>query len=182
MPGRDAFETNFNGHGMPAELEKLRDFEEGADGRYFSDGFELTVDGKGGLASWSEDAVFSRGLIPFAQANGSGSFYALWANGSAPSEMPVIAFGDEGGVFVVAENVRGLLQLLTFDAEPMIDDEVTFYKDADDHKPSPAHDDYLVWLNETYGLDPIDDATPIVESAQRKHGEAFAAWLRQYVA
>ena len=73
---------------MPTELAKLRVFdEEEADGHYFSEGFELTVDDKAGLKSWSADEAFLAALMPFAQANGSGSFYALWANGSKPLSL-----------------------------------------------------------------------------------------------
>ena len=60
--------------------------------------------------------------MPFAQATGGGSFYALWSDGQTKttSDMPVVVFGDEGGAHVVAENVRGLLQLLTYGVEPMV--------------------------------------------------------------
>lgn len=177
------FAKNFAGHSMPKELEKLLAFDERADGSYYSDGFELVEDDKSGLASWSEDPAFLGGLLPFAQANGSGSFYALWAaGGGAPSEMPVVVFGDEGGVHVVAENVRALLQLLTFDVEPMIDhDEATFYKDEDDYEESDARPDYVAWLKKELDLEPIDAAKPLVARAQAKHKAAFDKWMSKYV-
>ncbi len=59
---------------------------------------------------------------------------------------------------VVAENLRALLRLLTFDAEPMIDwDGVTFYK-SDDHKPSQRASLYAAWLQREFGLAPVTDA------------------------
>ncbi len=183
MPSAEEFKTNFAGHAVPAELEKLRAFEERADGQYFSESFELTVDDKSGLKTWSDDATFLAALMPFAQANGSGSFYALWANGAPPSEMPVVVFGDEGGAYVVAENVRGLLSLLSYDAEPTVDDEgVTFFKDEDDEdrEDSDAHETYVEWLHKSFRLSAIDEAESIVETAQEKHGAAFKIWLKQY--
>lgn len=182
MPTAEEFRTNFEGHAVPEELEKLRKFEEEeADGSYFSDGFELTVDDKAGLKSWSENPEFLGALMPFAQANGSGSFYALWANGEKPSQMPVVVFGDEGGAHVVAENVRSLMQILTFDAEPSIDDEVTFYKDEDDHEPSDFADEYHEWLKRGFGLDAVEEADELVENAQTKYGAAFKTWLDRFL-
>jgi hypothetical protein len=182
MPAVAEFKANFEGHAIPSELEKLCAFDVEADLGYLSDGFELTVDDKGGLKSWSDNPEFLGALMPFAQANGSGSFYALWAGASkTPSEMPVVVFGDEGGVHVVAENVLALLQILTFDAEPMIDDDgVTFYKDEDDHEPSNGHDAYVEWLDKTFGLAPVDDAEPLVESAREKHQAGFEAWAKRF--
>jgi hypothetical protein len=152
------FATNFGKHATPQALEKLLAFQESA------------------------DAAFQEKLMPFAQANGSGSFYALWDDGSkSTSDMPVVAFGDEGGVHVVAENARGLLQLLCFDAEPMIDfDEVTYYKNEDDHEPSDKHDEYVEWLKQELDLAPADPKA-VMQAATAKHKAKFDAWFGKYV-
>jgi hypothetical protein len=175
------FAKNFSPRATPVELAKLFAFQENADGNYFSDGFELTADDKGGLSSWSEDKEFLAALMPFAQANGSGSFYALWDDGSkSTSQMPVVIFGDEGGVHVVAENARGLLQLLCFDAEPMVDtDEVTFYKDEDEHEDSEAHDDYVDWLHGEFELEAADPKE-VMDAAEEKHKDAFSSWFARF--
>ncbi|MBU2668800.1 hypothetical protein KOI35_35345 [Actinoplanes bogorensis] len=159
------------------ELNLLKAFQEQTGGSYYADGFALTdYDDKSGLtAGWSDDAEFLAGLTPFAEATGSGSFYAFWHLDDR-SDPPVVVFGDEGGQHVVARNVREVLILLTFDAEPMVDwDEVTFYRAPDDEH-STAHDAYVTWLAEHFDLSPTDDPDAIVKVAQAEFGDRFTAW------
>jgi hypothetical protein len=177
------FATNFPGLTVPPELQKLLAFD-GESSDFYAECFELTVDDKGGLRSWSKNPEFLDHLFPFAQATGSGSFYALWADDSAKStsEMPVIVFGDEGGVHVVAKNLRELLQLLTFDVEPMVDLEgVTFYRD-EDHEFSERAEAYQAWLEAELGLESIDDADALVADAQAEYEGAFQEWMKRATA
>ena len=102
--------------------------------------------------------------------------------------MPVVVFGDEGGVHVVAEHRRDLLRILTYDAEPIIDfDEVSFYKDEvsfykeDEHEAQEAAGEYVQWLNAQFGLDPVDDPDPLVTAAQEKYQAKLDAWLKDYL-
>lgn len=78
-------------------------------GAFLADGFELTTPGDtaGPAAGWVADRALPDHLTPFAQANFSGSRYALWRMDDQPDPgtLPVVVFGDEGGEFVVA---RGL--------------------------------------------------------------------------
>jgi len=178
------FSRNFSGHDTPPELVKLLAFQNEHDFEGYSSGFGLLEDDKAGLESWSDDEGFLSKLMPFAQANGSGSFYALWSSGSATktSDMPVVVFGDEGGAHVVAENVKGLLELLAYDVEPMIDeDEVDFTKDDDDHEPSDSADEYRTWLKKEFGLSAPKDANALVAAAAKRHQEGFAAWMAEFV-
>jgi hypothetical protein len=181
------FAKNFEPHPVPAELAKLLAFQEdvGKFGRY-SDGFGLERDDKSGLKSWSEDPEFLSQLLPFARARGTGSFYAFWVEGKSDgtakdtSSFPVVAFGDEGGAHVVAEDVRGLLRILCFDAEPMIDlGGVEFYKDESEHRASENHQKYVEWLAEL-GLEPVQDPATIVTAAQAKYQARFDAWFARY--
>jgi hypothetical protein len=181
MTSPEEFAKNFVPYSVPPELEKLLAFQEGADafGQY-SEGFGLLRDDKGGLKSWSEDPAFLARLLPFAAAKGSGSFYALWANGESEDcgSFPVIAFGDEGGAHVVAEDVRGLLRILALDAEPMIHDGgVTYFKDDAQH--TSHHDAYVRWMSEL-GLSPAEDPMAVVDAAQAKHQAAFDTWFAEY--
>ena len=177
------FATNFAGHEVPPALARLLRFQEENGFESYSECFGLLVDDKGGLRSWSSDEAFLARLMPFAQATGGGSFYALWAHrpGASTSEMPVIVFGDEGGVHVIAEDVSQLLRLLTYDVEPMVDhDGVTFYK-AKDHEPRENHDAYQSWLKDELALDPIDDPAPLVAAAQARYKADFDAWMSAFV-
>lgn len=174
----EEFAKNFPGHTVPAELAKLLVFQNETGFETYSDGFGLYVDDKSGLRSWSAKPEFLDGLLPFAQATGGGSFYALWLDGSGRSlsETPVVVFGDEGGMHVVASNVKELMQLLTFDVEPMIDhDAVSFYR-TKDYEPRPSLSKFKDWLKAELGVDPVDEADRLVAAAQAKHKAAFDAW------
>jgi hypothetical protein len=179
------FAKNFNGLHAPVELVKLLKFQnEVSKTRFYSSGFELNVDiGKIGLKTYSEDEVFLSSLFDFALADGTGSTYGFWlrTENMNLSESPIIAFGSEGGFHVVAENIRELLQILTFDSEPMIDwDEISFYKDAENHTQSDYSEVYRNWLNEALNLKPIENPNLLVKKAQDKYQTEFYKWFRQY--
>ncbi|WP_406258418.1 hypothetical protein OIA45_01705 [Streptomyces chartreusis] len=62
-----------------AELNLLKEFQDGVGYENYADGFGLSEYGdmSGLVAGWSDDPEFTGRLIPFAQATGGGSFYAL---------------------------------------------------------------------------------------------------------
>ena len=178
------FKENWGLTEIPTELEKLIYFQTNISSyENYSDGFGDLIDEKWGLKSWSEDDLFLEKLFPFAQANGSGSFYCIWNDGTSKpmNNMPIVVFGDEGGVHIVAENILQLLHLLTFDTEITVDfDEIFFYKDEDDYEESEDLDEFLKWLKDDYNLDKIEDTSTIISSAQDKYKENFEKWFKQY--
>lgn len=184
MPTLQEFAQNFDGKPVPAKLARLLEFQEEAGFENYSWGFGLYQDDKSGLHhGWSTEAAFKDKLMPFAQANGSGSFYALWQYDDSKStdELPVVLFGDEGGEFIVAENIDGLLQLLTIDAEPSTYEEVSYFKDEDDYDPSEYADDYKAWLQEHFSLSAVEDEKQIIEAAQQKFQAAFDSWKQPFM-
>lgn len=177
------FSKNFDGKAVPEALSQLLEFQEEAGFENYAQGFGLLYDDKGGLKNgWSNDPAFFGRLMPFAQANGGGSFYALWQyeNTVGLHRLPVVLFGDEGGEYIVAENIRGLLQLLTLDVEPMVFENVSFYKDAD-HEPSDYAKNFKKWLKLRFNLEPIEKAEQVVVPAQEKYQASFDAWKKQYL-
>lgn len=176
------FKRNFVGFELPKELILLNEFDNTVDG-YYSKGFELVLDDKAGIATWSESKEFLYRLMPFAEANASGSTYALWndGNNNELDNLPVVVFGDEGGYHIVAENILDLLQLLTFDTEISVDhEEVYFYKDEEDYEESQSLSLYTNWLKENFNLDPISQPEEIISKAQKKYKEKFDNWVGQY--
>jgi hypothetical protein len=167
------------------ELNLLKAFQDRTGYEQYSDGFGLLdyADASGLEAGWSKDPDFLDRLIPFAQANGSGSFYALWRvdDRADLGTLPVVVFGDEGGEFVVARDLRELLQLLGYDSEISVYDEAYFYRDDDDHEASPYHQEYLAWLAENFGLAPEQDPAAVISAARAELGERFASWLRRFL-
>lgn len=175
------FKKNFSGYEMPKELIFLNEFENYISN--YSECFGLVLDDKSGISTWSENKDFLKRLMPFAQANGSGSTYALWDDGENKelNNLPVVVFGDEGGYHIVAENILGLMQLLTFDAEISVDyAEIYFYKDEDDYKESENLSVYINWLKENFNLDPINNTKVIINKAQEKYKGKFNNWVGQY--
>lgn len=181
-----AFKENLGIRELPATLEKLILFqEEQSDFECYSQGFGVLIDDKSGIKSWSEDEAFLARLYPFAQANGSGSAYAFWdkdASGDL-NGLPVVVFGDEGGVHVVASNLLKLMQMLLFDSEISVDfDEVYFYKDEDDYEESEDHQTYKNWLKKEFDLDPVEDPETLIREAEERYKEDFDRWFEQYYA
>ncbi|WP_221639291.1 hypothetical protein [Nocardia bhagyanarayanae] len=167
------------------ELNLLMGLQDRLGYENYADGFGLTDFGdiSGLVAGWSKDSEFTDRLIPFAQANGSGSFYALWRldDRADLATLPVVVFGDEGGEYVVARHVRELFQLLGFDSEIRVDwEEVYFYR-GEDEAHSDCHDEFVAWLDENFGLSPAGDPAAVLAAAQAELGERFADWAKPFL-
>lgn len=178
------FKSNFGKHKIPDELLKLCEFQEATGFEELSNGFSLSEADETGLSAWCESKAFLDCVIEFAQANGSGSIYALWL--AEPkgelSKQPVIVLGDEGGAHVVAENLKDFLRLLTLDMEPMVDwDEVSFYRDGDDYEPSEDREEYIEWLEHTFSLKPVKSADEILKSVRKKYDKKFRQWASKFI-
>ena len=168
------------------ELNLLKEFQDEAGFEDYAEGFGLTDynDNSGLRAGWSKDPEFLARLVPFAQANGTGSFYAFWRidDRTDLATLPIVVFGDEGGQHVVARHLRELLQLLGFDAEISVDwDEAYYYRDDEDEHRD-GHDDYVAWLDQNFGLSPAEDPDSVVATAKAELGERFAAWTSDFLA
>ncbi|RZL44386.1 MAG: hypothetical protein EOP00_20055 [Pedobacter sp.] len=180
--GKDPFELIFKGYEMPHELKLLKQFQDDF-GHYYADGFMLRAEDKSAVSSWSENPDYLVRLVPFALANGTGSFYAIWNNGTEKKliEMPVVVFGDEGGVHIVAENTLQLMHLLTYDTEITVDfDKTYFYKTDEFYQESDDHLEYVNWLSTNFKLNIIENPDSIIENAQLKYKEEFDKWFAQY--
>jgi type II restriction/modification system DNA methylase subunit YeeA len=178
----EGFTNDFMTDEIPSELRELHDFEKEIKLEY-SQGFELTdLSEKNMLKSYSQDANFLAGLIEFAQANYSDSHYAFWtSNESNLSKSPIVIFGDEGGYHIVAENIKDLLTILSYDIEPMVSwDKVYYYKD-ESYEASPGKGEFIDWLFKKFKIEPTNEADSIVENAQKKYGQAFKDWMALYV-
>ncbi|WP_445029518.1 hypothetical protein [Streptomyces sp. SAS_270] len=167
----------------------LKEFSDGPGESYFSEGFEFYEYDRpdAGLVEWlclegREEEV--RGhldrLTPFAQATGSGSFYALWHcdNRTDFATLPVIRFGDEGDLDII-EGLQNLFRLLAIDDESFIswDEE----READpDEEHTPGHEAYVAWMKETFGLTLPTEADEILRSGGKKYGVRFIDWLEEF--
>ncbi|MFG3405960.1 hypothetical protein [Streptomyces sp. NPDC048142] len=167
---------------VPA-LNLLKEFEDSVDD-FFAPGFELIAFGEddGGYQPLSDR------IRPFAQANGSGSTYAIWLleDRADLTTLPVLLIGDEGGVHIVARDLPELLRVLAAGWTPMIDwAGVDYYdereeEDADGedaYDPCPANPAFRAWLRESFGLEAAEDPNAVVRAAGAELGDAFTAWI-----
>lgn len=178
------FREQFGNHKIPVLLEDLFRFEQEYGTESYSECFYLSANDKTGIKTWSEDPEFYNAFIEFAAANGSGSFYTFWLQQDDLNNCPIVVFGDEGGIHVVATNIRELLQLLTFDREVSVDfDTAYFYKDEDEAYESPEHAAYADWLQTKLNLDTVTTNTAadaIIASAQDKYQIRLNEFLKRY--
>lgn len=178
----------FVGCPVPSVLIDLLMFEhvQGLEDNY-SDGFSLITNSDFRWSVWSSAIGLSNDLIPFAQADSSGSIYALWCKGHTHdlNEAPIVVFDEENNYHVVANNLLELLQLLAFDVEPIVDDDgIYFYKDEENYEPSLHSRKYKKWLREHFQLSPISsnfEAEALIEQAQRYHQHSFCIWIQHFV-
>ncbi len=178
------------GRMVPVELKRLIRFQEEESAfENYSQGFGIwESDFYDGLKyGWSDNPNFLGKLYPFAQANGSGSTYAIWDDGEGypMGDMPVVVFGDEGGEWVVANHFGEFLQLLTFDTEISVDyDDCFFYKDEEEDYESPDAEKFREWFSEFYNYLPIVDsneqAEDIITNAQNINQQKFNDWLSEF--
>ncbi|MGH1335281.1 MAG: hypothetical protein ACRBFS_04070 [Aureispira sp.] len=177
----------FVGSPVPSVLIDLLMFEhvQGLEDNY-SDGFSLITNSDFRWSVWSSAIGLSNDLIPFAQADSSGSIYALWCHGDCYdlNEAPIVVFGGEGHYHVVANNLLDFLLLLSFDVEPIVDDDgIYFYKDEENYEPSLHNRKYKKWLRKHFQLSPISSnfaAEALTERAQRRHQSTFLIWLKLF--
>jgi predicted DNA-binding WGR domain protein len=167
----------------PVALKKLLGFESEV-GDNFSNGFRLEFRDKSSLKTWFQEENFPDSFIEFAVANGSGSTYAFWLVDEDLEKCPIAAFGDEGGIHIVAENMLQLIRLLTYDAEISIGHDEAYYcrfEDGDFERPDRP--EFLKWAKANIGVDPIgtyEEAREIIRAAKGKFGKKFDKFLGKY--
>ncbi|MBA0053590.1 hypothetical protein E0L36_22745 [Streptomyces sp. AJS327] len=174
-----------DGYSPLGELNPLSESGDGIGGG-FADACELYEYNRpdAGLVAWlavdptgrPELARYLDRLVPFAPATGSGSFYALWRcdDRSDLATLPVVLFGSEGELDVVASGVLELFPLLAPPAE----------------EPPPAageaerghrRPEYLAWPERTFGRPAPDTAEAVLARARAEYGPRFLAWMREFV-
>ncbi|MEU3618905.1 hypothetical protein ABZ725_42275 [Streptomyces sp. NPDC006872] len=174
-----------NAYSPVEELNLLKDFQDKVGYENFAGGFGLTEFGdiSGLVAGWSDAREFTDCLLPFAQATGGGSFYALWKidDRPDPATLPVVVFGDEGGEHVVARHLREFFQLLGFDEEISVDHESAYFYRDEDEPHTDSHEEYVAWLDQHFGLPAAEDPDAVLAAAQTELGQRFADWIRPFL-
>ena len=147
----------------------------------YSQEFHLYQCDKTALKTFSDDAEFLHHLLPFANANGTGSIYCFWDEGVGKKldEMPVVVLGDEGGLHIVTENILKLMQILTLDSEIGVDwDGASYYTDC--QGGSEHNQSYRAFIKAQFGLDPAEDPGLLIQTAQEKYKTSFDQWCSKF--
>jgi hypothetical protein len=81
-----------------------------------------------------------------------------------------VAFGGEGGIRIVAENVRQLIHLLTYDVKVSVymDMYSAWFCRLCGYDESLNRPEFLKWAKDTYGLKPIEETERIISAAEKK--------------
>jgi hypothetical protein len=181
----DEFLVQFKASQAPDDLLKLFEFQSQFGGESFSESFYLyAFNSKTGLKTWSENEEFYNSFIEFATANGSGSSYAYWLIDNDLNNCPIVVFGDEGGIHVVAENTQDFIRLLTYDTEISVDHEnIYFYKDEEEYEESENKEEFVNWTKENFGLHAVEteeETELIIKNAKEKFGKKLNSFLEKF--
>jgi hypothetical protein len=182
---QEKYAANFPGFELPSELDQLVDFQNVEGAECYAQGFALEVESKALplYKLWSKKPEFLAKLMTLGGANGTGSDYCVWNDGSSNSlkELPIVIFGDEGGQHVIAENLSQLLQILGADVEPMVSLDAVSYVKAPGEDPSPSIDKFRMLLEVQFGITPSRKPETIVKRAQARLKAKFDAWISRYL-
>ena len=181
----EEFSAQFGSYKVPEDLVKLYEFEQEYGSETYSECFGLRIiEDKTGIKTWSEKEEFYTSFIEFAGANGSGSTYAYWLIDSDINNCPIVVFGDEGGIHVVAENARKLIHLLTFDTEISVDfDNAYFYQDEEYYEENENKQEFQEWAKKEFNLDSItsnEETEEIVNEAKVKYKNRLNDFLIKF--
>ncbi len=177
------FEDNFINYEIPKILIDLFTFQNDNNCfRMYSKGFGLRFENYDNFFS----DKFNNTFIPFASANSTGSTYGFWINSSSKSlvDFPIVMFGDEGGINLIAENIFILLANLTLDIEPSIEyysNAISF--DNENYEISQYLDKYKIWLNQNsieFTNKSIHELEKEIKSIQNKNKIEFEVWKTKY--
>ncbi|MET7640707.1 hypothetical protein [Streptomyces sp. NPDC005438] len=159
------------------ELNLLKEFEESVSD-YYAPGFELVdfAHDDGGYPNLADR------VRAFAQATGSGSTYAIWLldDRTDLATLPVVLLGDEGGVNLVARDIREFLRVLASGWTPMGDwVSVDYYdeRDDEDYDPCPENVAFREWLWRHFQMEAAEDPNEVVRTTEAALWDRFAEWI-----
>lgn len=178
------FQNQFSIYGVPYDLERLLEFEKEYGRGTYADGFYLDVIDKTGLRTYAEEESFLHAFIEFAQANASGSTYAIWVINEKLDRCPIVVFGDEGGIHLVAKNTEEFIRLLSYDVEITVGwESAYFYKSENNSDESEHKSIFLQWIKTVIGVTPIttdQEADLIIRAANDQFADSLYDFLIKY--
>ncbi len=190
---KQEFTALFKGYKIPKELKSLLEFQVSENiPSYYSNAIYLMTEETSLIENYSTDEAFLKAFIPFAEANSSGSIYAFWIQNSEEdlAKAPIVVFGDEGGIFVVAQNIQELLQIAAYDVEAVVYEDEFYFQDKEaleedgEFTAADFNMEYLDWLRSDAKLKPIltiDDVDALVDEAQANYQENLEQYVKRFI-
>ncbi len=198
----------FGKYKIPNTLKLLAEFENKHGHETFGESFYLRTEENAFESYFDEDSVdekqmeeYVNHMLPFAVADGTGGIVALWVRDkeSDLEKAPIICYGSEGDISVVAQNIKEYVKILSFGAECM---DGSCYHSIDDYDEESDFKDFkseflhynpnfLIfrkWMKDTLDVTPVkkwDDESSsvvdkIIEKAQKKLNKSFDKWQYQF--
>ncbi len=191
---KQEFTALFSGYKIPKELKSLLEFQVSENvPSYYSNAIYLMTEETPLIESYSTEEEFVKAFIPFAEANSSGSIYAFWVYDKGEEDLskaPIVAFGDDGGFFIVAKNFQELLQIAAYDVEAVVYEDEFYFQDKEvleeegEFTAAEFYSEYLDWLRSDAKLKPIltiEDVDAIVDGAQSIYQEKLEQYIKRFV-
>ena len=197
---------------MPKTLVELIKFVDQNNGANFADSFYLNDDIEDDFfESWLDDGEtddekrkeYAEHMIVFANADGTGSSYAMWIQeGNTDLEKaPIIFYGSEGEIEIVAQNLKDLLKILSWGAEAIYfchfndndddDEDYDYYKEFLGYRTNFLK--FRKWMQDTLNIKPVsiealianetdesEEVNALVKKAKKKYQKTFDKWQYQF--
>ncbi len=179
--------------------QELIKFDEEYGAETYSDTFCTVDDEEGFFESWlndcSEEQIkeYNQSLQTFARADGTGSNYVFWyTNGNKdPNKAPIICYGSEGEIHLIASNIKDLIKILSFGVEISED---YFYRGEESFSEyleyNPNFLAFRIWMKDTLDIEPVKnwkqkgenkEVDRLVKTAQKIYKDAFDKWQSQFL-
>jgi tetratricopeptide (TPR) repeat protein len=192
----EKFTTLFAPHKVPHTLKELIKIEEelGADSYVIS--FYLDPDDRDdffdGMFSYDNETLnkkVAKYFIPLSHIDGKGANAALWLKDGNKTDLenaPIVEFGSEGQIDIVAKNLKDFIYMLSFGIEPMDGGYSQFVSINEDYYRRENFMAYRKWLKDTMKIEPVKDlkvwGTPnkiemMEEEAQTLYRDKLFQWL-----
>lgn len=171
MKPADIEATFPNGHRLPRPIVDICCFLQ-LNGYPISGCFEISNIGMDDVKAWFKDEPSSSGqFLPFGRG-ACGDVYALWlTDGLSPDHAPVVMFGSEGELEVLARDSEQFCRLLCLGyAEIGLNDPTAEPTDFDETEP------FRRFMLERYNFELPATAAPIVDDAGGRF-PSFRSWV-----
>jgi len=203
----EEYKTVFKAYTIPKTLKLLAEFEEQAGSETFNESFYLGTEENAFDTFFDDDTSqemrddYTDHMLPFGVADGTGGFVCFWVREGEDDleKAPIICYGSEGSIDVVAQNLTEFIEMLSFGAECM---DASFYHPMDDYDEdsdfqnfksefihyNPNFLAFRVWMKETLNITPVPDweeecsevVDALIENAVEKLTKDFDVWQYQY--